>query len=120
MRNSFLWLVVLFIMATITTSAQLRQPIVRSIKPESDSTARKLAILNALDNKKWYHSGVLVDSVAMGKVYRMPFDNMLCIVPDETKNARMPVKRTRRMPEKMPNAFPMGGEKNRWLENKKN
>lgn len=104
MRNPFIWLVVLFIMATITTSAQLRQPFVRTIKPESDSTARKLAILNALDSKKWYHAGALVDSVPMGKVYRMPNDNMLCIVPDKTQNARMPVQRSRRMP-KMPNAY---------------
>ena len=109
MRNPFLCLVVLFIMATITTSAQLRQPFVRTIKPESDSTARKLAILSSLYNKKWYHSGVLVDSVRLGKVYRMPIDNMLCIVPDESKNARMPVQRTRRMPEPMPNAFKRQG-----------
>lgn len=104
MRYSFLWLVVLFIMATITTSAQLRQPFVRTIKPTSDSTAPKLSILNALNNKKWYHAGMQVDSVPMGKVYRMPFDKMLCIVPDATKNARMPVQKTRQMP-KMPNAY---------------
>jgi hypothetical protein len=104
MRSPFLLLVVLFIMATITTSAQLRQRFVRTIKPTSDSTDRKLSILNALNNKKWYHAGIQVDSVAMGKVYRMPFDNMLCIVPDATKNSPMPVQRTRRMP-KMPNAY---------------
>ena len=112
MRNPFLLLAVLFIMATITTSAQLRQPFIRAIKPESDSTARKLSIINALNNRKWHYAGRLVDSVPMGKVYQMPFDNMLCIVPDETKNARMPVQRNRRMPEKMPNAFPMGRIKN--------
>lgn len=106
MRNPFLCLAVPFLMATITTSAQLRQPIVRTIRPISDSSARKLSILNSLYNKEWYHAGVLVDSVQLGKVYRMPFDNMLCIVPDVTKNSRMPVKRSRRMPEQMPNAFP--------------
>jgi hypothetical protein len=55
-------------------------------------------------NKEWYHEGTLVDSGSPGKVYRMPVDNMICLVPDATKTARMPEKKSR-MPEPMPNAF---------------
>jgi hypothetical protein len=79
-------------------------PIVLQVKPVTDSADHKEAILNALYNKQWYHAGVQVDAVSMGKVYRMPIDNMLCVVPDARKNSRMPVQRTRQMP-KMPNAY---------------
>lgn len=80
-------------------------PIVFGEKPASDSAEPKLAILNSLYNKQWYRAGVQVDAVSMGKVYRMPIDNMLCLVPDDTKNARMPMMRKRIMPEQMPNAY---------------
>ena len=80
-------------------------PIVLQVKPTSDSAERNLAILNSLYNKQWYQAGVQVDDVSMGKVYRMPIDNMLCIVPDANKNARMPMMRKRIMPEQMPNGF---------------
>lgn len=79
-------------------------PIELQARPTSDSAERKLAILNSLYNKQWYQAGVQVDDVSMGKVYRMPIDNMLCVVPDANKNSRMPVQRTRQMP-KMPNAY---------------
>jgi hypothetical protein len=105
MRNPFLFLMILFTVTTLATSAQFQQPFVRSIKPVSDSADRKLSILNSLYNKKWYHAGVQVDAVSMGKVYRMPIDNMLCLVPDEKNTSRMPVQKITRMPEQMPNAF---------------
>lgn len=105
MRSPFLCLMVLFTVTTLATSAQLQQSFVRIAGPGSDSADHKLSILNSLYNKKWYHAGLKVDSVSMGKVYRMPFDNMLCLVPDEKKNSRMPVKKITRMPEQMPNAF---------------
>jgi hypothetical protein len=104
MRNRFLCLMVLFTAATVAASSQLRQPFVSIASPTSDSAGRKLSILNSLYNKKWYHAGKQVDSVQLGKVYRMPFDNMLCIVPDVTKNARMPVQKARKVPY-MPNAY---------------
>lgn len=80
-------------------------PIILPVKPATDSTEPKLAILNSLYNKEWYHAGVQVDAVSMGKVYRMPIDNMLCLVPDINNNSRMPVMRKRTMPEQMPNAY---------------
>lgn len=104
MRNRFLCLMGLFTVATVAASAQLRQPFVSTATPTSDSAERKLSILNSLYNKKWYHAGKLIDSVQLGKVYRMPIDNMMCIVPDVTRNARMPVQKARKLPY-MPNAY---------------
>jgi hypothetical protein len=119
MRSPFFCLMVLFTVATLATYAQQEPvmirpqlmpfkkiaPIVLPVKPAGDSTAPKLSLVNSLYIKKWYDAAVPVDSVSMGKVYRMPFDNMLCLVPDEKKNSRMPVKKITRMPEPMPNAF---------------
>jgi hypothetical protein len=116
MRSSFVFLMLLI---TVKASAQQEPvmtwpemkpfkklpPIVLQVKPTSDSADRKPAILNSLYNMQWYQAGVQVDAVSMGKVYRMPIDNMLCIVPDANKNARMPVLRKRVMPEQMPNAY---------------
>jgi hypothetical protein len=81
-------------------------PIELQAKPTSDSAERNLAILNSLYNKQWYNAGVQVDDVSMGKVYRMPIDNMPCIVPDVNKNARMPIRKSKSN-DRMPNAFPM-------------
>jgi hypothetical protein len=110
---------VLFTVTTLATSAQQEPvmtwpelkpfkkhaPIVLRVNPAVDSTAPKPSLINSLYIKKWYHAGVQVDSVSMGKVYRMPFDNMLCLVPHVTKTSRMPVKKTR-VAEQMPNAYP--------------
>lgn len=116
MRSLFVFLILLI---TVKASAQ-QEPvmtwpgmkpfnklphIVMRVNPISDSTDRKLAILNSLYNKQWYHAGVQADTVSMGKVYRMPIDNMFCVVPDANKNSRMPVMRKKTMPEQMPNAY---------------
>lgn len=116
MRSPFVFLILLI---TIKASAQQEPvmtwpemkpfkkvpPIVFGEKLASDSAEPKLAILNSLYNNEWYRAGVQVDAVSMGKVYRMPIDNMLCLVPDANKNSRMPVMRKRVMPEQMPNAY---------------
>jgi hypothetical protein len=116
MRSLFVFLILLI---TVKASAQQEPvmtwpemkpfkklaPIVMRANPTSDSTDRKSAILNSLYNKQWYHAGVQVDAVSMGKVYQMPIDNMLCVVPDANKNSRLPVMRKRQMPEQMPNAY---------------
>ncbi|HEY8898220.1 MAG TPA: hypothetical protein VIM79_25510 [Niastella sp.] len=116
MRSPFVFLILLI---TVKAAAQQEPamtwpemkpfkklpPIVLQVSPATDSADRKLAILNALYNKQWYHAGVQVDAVSMGKVYRMPIDNMLCVVPDAGKNSRMPVMRNKIMPEQMPNAY---------------
>ena len=116
MRNPFVLLIMLI---TVKAAAQQepvmtwpgmqpfkKHPIELQARPTSDSAERKLAILNSLYNKQWYQAGVQVDDVSMGKVYRMPIDNMPCIVPDVTKNARMPIKRSRST-DRMPNVYPM-------------
>jgi hypothetical protein len=115
MRNSFFCLILLI---TLKASAQQEPvmtwpemkpfkklpPIVMQVKPVTDSSAPNRSLINSLYIKQWYHAGVQVDSVRLGKVYRMPIDNMLCLVPDASKNSRMPVQKSR-MPEQMPNAF---------------
>jgi hypothetical protein len=73
----------------------------------SDTSILKRLMINSPSNKEWYHEGTVADFTSLGKVYRMPIDNMLCLVPDAAKTARMPVKKTR-MPEPMPNAFSRG------------
>jgi hypothetical protein len=70
-----------------------------------DTSLLKRSMINYPYNKEWYKEGKLFDSVKFGKVYQMPADRMLCIVPDARKNAPMPVKRIG-APERMPNAFP--------------
>lgn len=75
-----------------------------SIKPGADTSILRRLLKNRPANQEWYQEGIMVDSTQLGKVYRMPIDNMLCLVPDARKTAGMPVKRTR-MPEPMPNAY---------------
>ena len=106
----------LFIAAGTAASAQQQEPVMTrsqfttlppvklSIRPTADTFALKRLLKDHPTNKEWYHEGTSVDSNSLGKGYRMPVDNMLCVVPDAAKNARMPVKKTR-MPEPMPNAF---------------
>jgi len=77
----------------------------RSIK---DTAINKRLIINYPIRKEWYHEGTLVDSSSVGKVYRMPVDKMLCVVPDAAKTSRMPVKQLIE-PERMPNAFSRKG-----------
>lgn len=115
MRKPFLFLILLI---TLKASAQ-QEPvmtwpemkpfkklptIVMPVKPTTDTFAPNRSLINSLYIKPWYQAGVQVDSVSMGKVYRMPIDNMLCLVPDVTRNSRMPVQKSR-VPEQMPNAF---------------
>jgi hypothetical protein len=121
MRFRFLFMMICLMLAVITTSAQQQDPVIiqpQQLKPfkkiapvvlprrnTADSTSPKLAMINSLDRNKWYQQGTLIDSVSMGKVYRMPVDKMHCLVPDNNKTAQMPVKKSR-MPEQMPNAYP--------------
>jgi hypothetical protein len=79
-------------------------PVKLSARPSSDTPTLKRSLINNLNTKDWYNEETMVDSTSFGKVYRMPVDNMLCLVPDATKVSRMPVKKTQ-APERMPNAF---------------
>jgi hypothetical protein len=83
-------------------------PVKLSVRPASDTPTIKHSLINNPDTKDWYNEATMVDSTSLGKVYRMPVDNMLCLVPDATKASRMPVKKTQ-APERMPNAFSRRG-----------
>ena len=117
MRPYFLF-TMLLITTGIAASAQQQEPIMTrsqftpfkkippvnlSVGPTSD-TATINRSLNNPDIKDWYHEGTMVAANNLGKVYRMPVDNMPCLVTDATRTARMPVKKTQ-IPEQMPNAF---------------
>lgn len=114
----FFFMMVLITSMALTVSAQQREP----VKTRSEFTpfvkiaplqlpgrhyAGAVAAKRSL-TKEWYNEGTLVDSGSKGKLYRMPVDNMLCLVPEGSGTAQMPVKRTR-IPEKMPNAFSRRG-----------
>lgn len=118
MRYCFLFTIVL-ITAGTAASAQQQEPVMTRpqlmpfekippvhllVGPTSDTPTLKRSLINNPNTPNWYYEGVMVDSTSLGKVYRMPVDNMLCLVPDATKASRMPVKKTR-VPERMPNAF---------------
>jgi len=70
----------------------------------TDTAILKRVLINYPLKKEWYQEGTLVDSSSLAKVYRMPVDKMLCLVPDAAATARMPVKKMQ-APERMPNAF---------------
>jgi hypothetical protein len=93
----------------VMTRSQLKPfekiaPVKLSVRHITDTTIPKCAWINNKYIKDWYYESIVVDSSSLGKVYRMPVDNMLCLVPDATKTARMPVKKIK-APEQMPNAF---------------
>jgi hypothetical protein len=113
----------LLITAGTTASAQQQDPVMTrsqlmpfekippvklSVKPAADTASLKRSSINT----DWYSDGTMVDANSLGKVYRMPVDNMLCLVPDATKTAQMPVKKTQ-APERMPNAFSRRGSQGR-------
>ena len=79
-------------------------PVKLSIQPASDTSTLRRLVKNNPINNEWYQEGAVIDSSRVGKVYRMPVDRMLCLVPDANKTAPMPVKKTR-IPEPMPNAY---------------
>jgi hypothetical protein len=79
-------------------------PVKLSARSIKDTATHKRLLINYPIKKEWYHEGTLIDSGSLGKVYRMPVDKMLCLVPDAAKTARMPVKKIL-APERMPNAF---------------
>jgi hypothetical protein len=80
-------------------------PVKFSVSSIKDTAILKRLLINNYPIKKeWYREGTLVDSGSLGKVYRMPVDNLICLVPDASKTARMPVKEMV-TPERMPNAF---------------
>lgn len=54
--------------------------------------------------QNWLSQGTWSHNTYRGKVYKMPYDNMLCLVPDSSATKQMPVIKT--MPEsRMPNAY---------------
>lgn len=118
MRYRFLF-TMLLVTAGTAVSAQQQEPVMTrsqlipyekipsvklSVRPTSDTPTLKRSLINDPHIKDWYSGETMVDSNSLGRVYRMPVDNMLCVVPDATKASRMPVKKTR-VPERMPNAF---------------
>ena len=118
MRHRFLF-TILLITAGAAASAQQQEPVMTrsrlmplekippvklSVRPSSDTATPNRSLLNYSHIKEWYYDGMVVDSNSRGKVYRMPVDNMRCLVPYANKTAHMPVKKTQ-APERMPNAF---------------
>jgi hypothetical protein len=118
MRPYFLF-TMLLISAGTAVSAQQQEPVMTrsqlmpyekipsvklSVRPTADTPTIKRSLINNPNTKDWFNEATMVDSTSLGKVYRMPVDNMLCLVPDATKASRMPVKKTQ-APERMPNAF---------------
>lgn len=79
-------------------------PVKLSALSIKDTATCKRVLINCPVRKEWYHESTVVDSGMLGKVYQMPVDNMLCLVPDAAKTARMPVKDIYET-ERMPNAF---------------
>jgi hypothetical protein len=118
MSNRFLFTLLLIITGTVAsaqsqdpvkTRSQFTQPgkmapVKLSAMSIKDTTTHKRLFINYPIKKEWYHEGTMVDSGSLGKVYQMPIDNMLCLVPDVAKTARMPVKEIYGT-ERMPNAF---------------
>jgi len=115
MKRRFLFMMVLMTITALTVSAQQQEPVMtRSqftpfkkiapvklpVRPMGDTATTKRSSIN----DKYYQEGMLLGAGSLGKVYRMPVDNMLCLVPDNTKTTRMPVKKTK-APEQMPNGF---------------
>jgi hypothetical protein len=125
MRPRFLFMMLLIIAGSSAASAQQEPvmthsqlnpfqkiaPVKLSVRRITDTTIPKRALINNKYIKDWYYEGVLLDSSSLGKVYSMPVDNMLCLVPDATKTACMPVKKIK-APEQMPNAFSRRGMNN--------
>jgi len=126
MSNRFLFTLLLTVAGT-AASAQTQDPVktrsqfTRPGKMEpvklsaisiKDTAIHRRLLINYPLKKEWYHEGTVVDSGSLGKVYRMPVDNMLCLVPDVGKTARMPVKEMYAT-ERMPNAIPGRGWANR-------
>jgi hypothetical protein len=118
MRYCFLFTIVL-VTAGTAVSAQQQEPVMtRSqltpfekippvhllVGPTTDTTTLKCSLITNSYIKDRYYEDAMVESNSPGKVYRMPVDNMLCLVPDATKTSRMPVKKIK-APERMPNAF---------------
>ena len=122
MRYCFLFTIVLITAGTVASAQQQEPamtrsqlipyekipPVKLSVTPTSDTATLKRSLINNPSIPNWYYEGVMVDSTSLGKVYRMPVDNMLCLVPDATKASRMPVKKIK-APERMPNAFSRRG-----------
>lgn len=118
MRYRFLF-TMLLVTAGTAVSAQQQEPVMTrsqlmpfekippvklSVRPSSDTPTIKRSPINNTYNKDWYNEETMVDATSLGKVYKMRVDNMLCLVPNATKIARMPVKKTQ-APERMPNAY---------------
>lgn len=99
MKPRFIFILILLTIGS-AASAQLQDPWVKIAgKPGTEMTTRYQSAI-----KKYYLEGALVDSNRLGRVYKMPVDNMHCLVPDAAKTAGMPVKKVR-IPEPMPNAI---------------
>lgn len=118
MRSPFLFVSLVFTLSTATAFAQQQdpvmtcpqlkpfekiEPVIWPVQPKTDSTAPRQSI-NSLYRNNWYKNGVLVDTVPMGKVYRMPLDNMHCLVPYAKNPSRMPVKKAKAV-DPMPNPY---------------
>lgn len=120
MTHRFLFLIVLITVASIAASAQEQDPVMTrpQFRPFDKIAPVKLPVRPTTGFGcspiigNWYQEGTLLGSNSLGKLYRMPVDNSLCLVPDIVKTTRMPVKKTR-MPEQMPNAFLRRNEQGR-------
>ncbi|THU34933.1 hypothetical protein FAM09_23365 [Niastella caeni] len=122
MKLRFLFMMLLITVAALSASAQQQESVMTrsqffSFEKKKIVPVKSLRLTDTLSHKhllrtnirkEWYYEGVPVDSSSVEIVYRMPVDKMLCLVPDCTKSANMPVKKTR-LPEQMPNAFSRRG-----------
>jgi len=119
MTHRFLFMMLLMTGVAVAASAQKQEPVmtrsqlkpfakippvILPVRPLADTATSNRSLVNGTYIKNWYHESVLIDTISMGKVYRMAVDNMLCLVPDDAKTARMPVKKIK-VPEQMPNAY---------------
>ncbi|OQP57251.1 hypothetical protein A3860_11895 [Niastella vici] len=112
MKRRFLFMLLVMTIAAVAASAQQQDPVMTrpQLLPLPKLAPVKLPIRPTTGlgcspiNDDWYREGTLLGTNSAGKVYGMPVDNMLCLVPDGAKTTRMPVKRTT-LPEPMPNAF---------------
>lgn len=100
-------LVIMFLLTATSSFAQSDSSATIPALFKIDSSAPNLSQrLSTQTVQAWLEQARLSHNTSKGKVYKMPFDYMPCLVPDEKKTASMPLIKT--LPDtSMPNAFRM-------------